>query len=184
MKKIVIPLTVLVALIITSSFAFAVPGGRGAGNCNGKGQRGQVMTYEQHKVQMENRLERMGVVLDLSDTQKDQLRNVFDQQWKEHQAQRNEMQASRDALSSARWDKNFDEKAFRVQAQKHADLKTEMMVQRAKVRQQVFAILTPEQQQKAEKLQGIGGRSFWGGHDNWRGYGQRGGHGQGQRFMN
>jgi Spy/CpxP family protein refolding chaperone len=183
MRKIAIPLTVLIALLVTSSFASAVSGGRGAGNFNGKGQRGQVVTYEQHKVQMENRLERMGVILDLSSKQKDQLRNLFDQQWEERQAQRHEMQSSRDAMHSARWNKNFNEKEFRAQAQKHADLKTEMMVQRAKIRQQALAILTPEQQQKAEKLQGMGGRNFFGSTDNCRGHGNHGG-GNGQRYMN
>jgi len=152
MKKIAIPLTVLVALLLTGSFALAGPGNR-AGNCNGKGQRGQIMSYEQHKVQMENRLERMGVVLDLTAPQKEQLRNLFDQQWKERMA---EIQSSRDAMLSARWDKNFNEKEFRTQAQKHADLKTNMIVDRAKRQQQVLAILTPEQQKKMEQLRGLG----------------------------
>ena len=184
MKKIAIPLTVLVALLITGSFALAVPGSRGMGNCSGYGPRGAAMTYEQHKVQMENRLERMGVVLDLSDTQKNELRNLFDQQWKEHQAQRNEMQSGRNTLRSAGWNKDFNEKEFRAQVQKYADLRTEMMVQRAKIRQQVFAVLTPEQQQKAEKLRSLDGRNFFGGPGNCRGYGGYGGHGNGQRFMN
>lgn len=154
MKKIAIPLTAFLALLLTTSFALAGPGKR-AGNCNGKGQHGQVMTYEQHKVQMDNRLERMGVVLDLTAPQKEQLRNLFDQQWKERQAMRNEIQSSRAAMYSARWDKNFDEKEFRVQAQKHADLKTDMMVDRAKRQQQIVAILTPEQQNKMEQLRGM-----------------------------
>ncbi|MFK5927122.1 MAG: hypothetical protein QM483_10870, partial [Desulfuromusa sp.] len=45
---------------------------------------------------------------------------------------------------------------------KHADLKTDMMVQRAKTKQQVLAVLTPEQQQKAEKLRGMHGEGFFG----------------------
>ena len=157
MKKIAIPLTVITALLLVSSLAFALTGpGNRRGNCNGLGLRGQVMTYEQHKIRMDNRLERMGVVLDLTAPQKEQLRNLFDQQWKERQAMRNEMQLSRNAMRSARWDKNFDEKTFRVQAQKHANLRTDMMVDRAKRQQQVFAILTPGQQKKLEQLRGLG----------------------------
>ena len=157
MKKIAIPITVLVTLLLAGSFAFALTGpGNRIGLCSGLGLRGQAMTYEQHKVQMDNRLERMGVVLDLTDPQKEQLRNLFDQQWKEHQTMRTKMQSSRDAMYSARWDKNFNEKEFRAQAQKHADLKADMMVDRVKRQQQVLAILTPEQQKKLEQLRGLG----------------------------
>ncbi len=176
MKKIAIPLTVFLALLLTSSFALAGPGKR-AGNCNGKGQHTQTMTYEQHKVQMDNRLERMGVVLDLTAPQKKQLRNLFDQHWKEHQAMRTEMQSSRDAMQATRWDKNFNEKEFRAQAQKHADLKTDMMVDRAKRQQQVLAILTPEQQKKMEQLRGLG--MGHGGKHGGRGHGMNSGFGPG-----
>lgn len=176
MKKVMIPLTVLVTLMLTSSFALAGAGQR-AGNHNGKGHRGQTVTYEQHKIQIDNRLEKMGVILDLTNPQKEQLRNLFDQQWKERQTMRTEMQSHRDAMHSARWDKNFNEKEFRTQAQKHADLKTDMMVDRAKRQQQVLAILTPEQQKKMEQLRGLemgpGGKHGGRGHGMNSGFGQR-----------
>ena len=154
MKKIALPLTVLVTLLIASSLAFAIPGSRGAGNCN-KGQRGQAMTYEQHQEKMDNRLERMGIILDLSSQQKDQMRTLFDQQWKEHQLARTEIQTNRDAMHSAKTSTPFNEKEFRKLAQKHANLKADMMVDRVKMHQQVIAILTPEQQKKAEQLHGM-----------------------------
>ena len=170
MKKIAIPLTILVALLVTSSFSFASPGGQRNGKCDGHGHRSQAMTYEQHKEQMENRLERMGVVLDLTTGQKDQLKNIFDQQWTDRQALRAEMQANRDALQAAKQSDNFNEQEFRAQARKHADLKTDMMVERNKVHQQVLAILTPEQQKKMEQMRNMMGQNR--GHHKGMGHGK------------
>jgi len=176
MKKITIPVTVLVAFLVTSSLAFAAPGGHKKSNCNNNGQRGQAMTYEQHKEKMDNRLERMGIVLDLTAEQKGQLKSIFDQQWKDRQALRTEMQASRTALQAARQDSNFNEKEFRAQAQKHADLKADMMVERNKVQQKVFAILTPEQQKKMEQMRDL--RAENRGNHNGMGHGKNKGFGQ------
>ena len=77
---------------------------------------------------------------------------------------RTEMQASRDDLRAYKQGKEFNESEFRAKAQKHADLKTEMMVQRAKTKQQLYAVLTPEQLQKAEQLRAVQGDSFFGKH--------------------
>jgi len=181
MKKIAIPITVLAAVLITSTLSFAAPGGRGLGNCNnnGQGQRGQAVTYEQHKAQMENRLERMSIVLDLTAEQKGQLKNIFDQQWKDRQALRTEMQASRAAVQAARQGNDFNEKEFRAQAQKHANLKADMMVERNKVHQQVLAVLTPEQQKKMEQIRGTKGGNH--GKHNGMGHGKNKGFGNGPR---
>ena len=164
-KTAVIPVlsVLLVGLLLSFGTAFASPGGYGKRNfddsCN---RKGQGMTFEQHEDRMENRLEKMAVILDLTDQQKEQLENLFEKKWQDHQAMRAEMQASRDDLRAYKQGKEFNEADFRAKAQKHADLKTEMMVQHAKAKQQAFAILTPEQQQKAEKLRGMHGEGFFG----------------------
>jgi protein CpxP len=100
---------------------------------------------------------------------------------------RTEMEASRKTLREYKQGNNFDESEFRAIAQKHADLKTEMMVQQAKTKQQIFAVLTPEQRQKAEKLRGMRGEGLFGKHGGMRdcdGHGKRNGQGPGQRYNN
>ncbi|RLB72907.1 MAG: hypothetical protein DRH07_03290 [Deltaproteobacteria bacterium] len=179
MKKTVIIPTLLISVLLVGGTAFAWPGSQGKRNCdNFHGQRGQGMTQEQHQERMGDRLEKMGVILDLTSQQQEQLKGLLDQQWQDRQSMRTKMQASREDLHEDKQGKEFNESEFRAKAQKHADLQTEMMVQRAKTRQQFLAALTPEQQQKAEKLRGMGGEGFFGKHDgnrNGEGYGNRGG---------
>ena len=167
MKKMALPLTVLVTLLLTSSLAFAVPGIRGGGNGN-KGQRGQAMSYEQHQDRVDKRLDRMGIMLDLSTQQKEQLRTLFDNRWEKQQSHRTKMQKSREALRAAEKGAAFNENEFRTLAQKHAALKTDMRVDRVKMAQQIRALLTPEQQKKAEQLRELGG----GHHRKHRGMGR------------
>ena len=184
MKKTTIIPALLIGILLSSGTAFAWSGGHGKGSCdNGRGERGQGMTQEQHQERMESRLERMGVILDLTDQQKEKMKGLFEQQWQDRQSMRTEMQTSREDLRAAKQGKKFNETEFRAKAQKHADLKTEMMVQRAKTREQVFALLTPEQQQKAEKLREMGGEGFHGkrsGDRDCDGHSKRNGKGSGK----
>jgi len=148
---------------------------------------GQGMNYEQHQARMTSRLAKMAVILDLTKEQQSKIENLVEKQWQERQSMRAEMQASRGDLRAYRQGTQFNESDFRAKAQKQADLKTEMMVQRAKTRQQLFAVLTPEQQQKAEKLWAMDGGGFFGpqyGNRNCAGQGMRAGKGYGQRWSN
>ena len=178
MKKTTIIPALLIGILLSGGAAFA--GGHGKKNCDDSCSRqGQGMTYEQHEDRMENRLEKMAVILDLTDQQKGQLETLFEKKWQDRQSMRAEMQASREDLRAYKQGKEFNEADFRAKAQKHADLKTEMMVQKAKTKQQVLAVLTPEQQQKAEKLRGIHGEGFFGKH-----HGKRGGENCGKQGGN
>lgn len=114
------------------------------------------MTYEQHQQRSGQRLERMAVVLDLSADQKQQLADLFDQQWKAHQTLREKMLAGRTEMNAYRSGDKFNEDEFRAIAQKQAELRTEMMVQRAKMQQAVDSILTPAQREKADQLREMG----------------------------
>lgn len=176
MKKFTTTSVLLIAVLFAGTSAFAWPGysgGKRHGDCD---RRGEGMSYEQHEERMENRLERMAVILDLSEKQKDQLEDLHEKHWQDRQTMRAEMQASRDELREYKRGNDFDEKEFRAKAQKHADLKTEMMVQKAKHKQDILAILTPEQQEKAGKLRDMRGEGFQGRgcQKDGKGYGQRG----------
>ena len=196
MKKTTIIPALLIGILLSSGTVFAWSGGHGEKNCdNSCDRKGEGMTYEQHEERMEKHLEKMAVILDLTDQQKDQLENLFEKKWQDRQSMRAEVQTSREGLREYKQGKEFNESEFRAIAQKHADLKTEMMVQRAKTKQQIFAVLTPEQQQKAEQLRDMHGEGFSGkqhgknygkrgGDRNYDGHSKRDGKGSGQRCNN
>jgi Spy/CpxP family protein refolding chaperone len=170
MKKATIVTTLMVSALLLSSMAFAWPGGQTRKNCDGPGQgRGQAMSYEQHEQRMEHHLDFMAIALDLTDDQKQKLEALGEKHWQERQAYREKMQASRMQLREMDQSGEFDEAAYRSKAREHADLKTDMHADKAKMKQDFFAVLTPEQQVKAEKL--------WEMHDQRR-PGQRGGCGE------
>lgn len=153
MKKRVLLPALLIGTLLTGSIALAGPG-FGSGNCDrsGHGKNRGAMSYEQHEDRMEQRLEKMSTILDLTDDQEDKIEALFNQQWQNNQSRRTAMQASRDEMHEAMNSTDFNEVDFRAKAAKHSELKTEKMVERAKMKQQLYAILTPEQQEKAEKL--------------------------------
>lgn len=154
-KRVLIP-TLLIGTLLTGSLAFAACGGGGCGysngGCNGKGPGRGEMTYEQHEERVDRRIEMMSTVLDLSEAQQTQIAALLDQQWQHNQQRRDEMQAARDAMRNLRTADTFNEADFRARTAKYNELKTEMMVEKAKMQQELYAILTPEQQEKAEKL--------------------------------
>jgi protein CpxP len=184
MKKAPIIFTLLIGILLFSGTAFAWPGGHGNKCCDDNyGNRTAGMTYEQHEERMKNRMEKMGIILDLTEQQKNQLKDLFAKKWQERQPLRAKLQESRDELHKYKFGEKFNEAEFRIKAQKHAELKTEMMVNHAKIKQLICTILTPEQRQKAEKLRNLQGEGFYGKHrgdrdcddrhGNKRGYGKR-----------
>jgi protein CpxP len=90
--------------------------------------------------------------LDLTDAQRQQIREI-------RQSHRDEMQAAAERLRSAHRTQResaratpVDEARIRATSQALADAMTEVAVLRARVHQQVLAVLTPEQQEKARAL--------------------------------
>jgi|GEM_PF-971422 len=142
--------TLLIVLLFSATSAFAWQGhGNKGGNCD---RRGAGMTYEQHEERMENRLEKMAVILDLTTEQQEKIESLSENNWKERQELRSKMQANRDALRAYRSSKTMDVDGFRAKARQQADLKADMMTQKIEHRAAIFAVMTPEQQEKAEQL--------------------------------
>ncbi len=162
-KRVLIP-TLLVGTLLTSGLALAGPFGFG-GRCDGHG-RGAV-SYEEHEERMEHRLEMMSALLDLSESQQAQIEALLQKQWAANQQQREEWQAERDALREQLLAKDFDEAKFRAAALKKAEQKVDRMVEHAKLKREIYQLLSPEQQEKADKLLALrgpgkrhGGRGF------------------------
>jgi protein CpxP len=110
------------------------------------------MNSEHHEERIGYRLEMMTTLLDLTAEQQSQIKDLFNQQHQEKKGLREQMQASRNAMHQARNATPFNEADFRAKAAVQAELKTDMMVAHAKLKQQIHAMLTPEQQEKADKL--------------------------------
>lgn len=161
-KRILLP-TLIIGTLLTGSLALASPGfggncGRGgdgctSGGCNSKAQGN--MTYEQHEERTDRRLEMMSTVLDLTEAQQEQIDSLFKQRWQDNQQLREQMQSSRDSMRKVQSADSFNEADFRAEAAKRAELKTEMMVRKIKFQDELYALLTPEQREKADKLDGI-----------------------------
>ena len=170
-KRILIP-TLVVGALLTGSLVLAGPGGYGRGNCDGNGNGGGqgAMTFEHHEERMGSKLEMMGTILDLTAAQKTEIEALYSKQWQEHQQLREQMHANRDAMRETQNPGDFNEADFRAKAAERAELKTDMMVEKAKLRQQVYNLLTPEQKEKADTLGGMMSGGGKGGHHGGFGY--------------
>lgn len=158
MKKATWIILLVTGAVLTATFAFGWPGGHGSGWGQDCGKRGgQQMSTEQRQQRHEQHLEKMAVILDLTAEQKEKIATLQGQRLEQQQALRAELEQSREKLHSAADVKNFDEAQYRAIAAEHADLKTRMLASRAETRQQVAALLTPQQHEKAEKLGALHG---------------------------
>lgn len=90
--------------------------------------------------------------LNLTDTQREQVRATTDGHRAEFDAIRTRMGAARAALQEAVTADTFNEATVRQRSVDVAAVEADAAVLRAKVHAEVWALLTPEQQQKAREL--------------------------------
>jgi len=150
MKKRIIVSTVLIGSLMSGGIAMAKPYGQGHNNHNSKGQG--MMTEEQHQQRSEDRLERMAVILDLSANQQEQIETLQNKHWQDRKAARDEKREGRDERRSTMRNGDIDETALRANLAQRAEFKADRIVEREQMKKELFALLTPEQQNKAEKL--------------------------------
>lgn len=107
-------------------------------------------------------LRRLARVLDLTDEQKDQIQAILEEAQVENEPLREQMQANREAIREATQGGAFFENEAQVIALAEAQgaLHAQMIVSHQRVKATIFQILTPEQQEKLENLEGMfeGGR--------------------------
>ena len=169
MKRTIFFSLLIVGLLLAGSHAFGWSGGpgmRGGQDCNQRAT--QRVSDEERQQRQETQQQRMAVILDLNENQQQQLQSLREQQQQQQQTLRTEMQASRDQLREVARANDADEARISAAAQKHAELKTRMMVDGAKHRQQIAAVLTPEQQQKFEQLRDLKGDNSYGKRGHFR----------------
>jgi len=100
----------------------------------------------------DKRLELMAEVLDLSEAQQKQIKDIIDLEHTEMGSNREKIHESREQMRTLLESDSFDEAAVRSLAESEAKLKAEVFVARAKVKNQIYQLLTTEQQELAEKL--------------------------------
>ena len=92
--------------------------------------------------------------LNLTDAQREQVRQIVDSRQQETRAIGERAMAAREALHAATTSPSFDEALIRAKAAELAAIDADMAVSRARVFADVFQILTPEQQATAKELSG------------------------------
>jgi protein CpxP len=90
--------------------------------------------------------------LGLSDQQRQQVRTVMEQHREELRALGEKVGAAHKAQHDAVMAVPFDEGQVRARANELAAVQADMAVLRARIHNEVFQVLTPEQQAKAEQL--------------------------------
>ncbi len=90
--------------------------------------------------------------LDLSETQREQVKATMDSHKAEFEAQVERLRTARKALHDSMTAETFDEAAIRQTSAEVAVIEADGAVLQAKVHGEVWALLTPEQQQKARQL--------------------------------
>jgi len=98
-------------------------------------------------------LERMTQQLDLTDQQRDQIREILDNHRDGAQKLDQEMRAARDTLHDAIHAEVFDETAIRDAAAAVSLLEADRAVDMARTLSQVRQVLTPEQREKLAEMQ-------------------------------
>jgi Spy/CpxP family protein refolding chaperone len=102
--------------------------------------------------EMHQKLERMAEELNLTDEQKEQLKHVYRQSRSRLQKLRDAMQDNREALRKLDpEDAHYHQQVARL-ARKQGALVEKMIKARSHVRAEIYAILTPEQREKARNL--------------------------------
>lgn len=124
--------------------AYAFDGGDGP-----RGWRGEGNFEERH----ERRLGQLTELFDLSAEQQVQVKQIITEEHEKAGPYLQLLRGVRDELHAALKPGNFSEETVRQLAGKQAAVKTEMLVCRARAMNRIYALLTPEQQKLADKLE-------------------------------
>jgi periplasmic protein CpxP/Spy len=139
-KRIVIAASVGIVLVAGSVFAFAH--GHRRGHFAGTG----VPVFAQRF------LDRASVYLGLSDEQEAQIKAILEAEKPKVQPLVAQLAANRKALNEATDNGTFNEAQVKAIADKQGETLAALIVEKERVKTQVYAVLTPEQRAKAEQF--------------------------------
>ena len=90
--------------------------------------------------------------LDLTDAQKEQVKSIISASREGSKPLREQVQANHKQIQALSENGSFDEAAVSELANRQGALHAQMIVERERVKSQIFAILTPEQKAKAAEM--------------------------------
>jgi protein CpxP len=96
---------------------------------------------------------RMAERLGLSEAQRDQIRSIVDSRREDMRGLGEKARAAREALQEAVTAEVMDEGLIRARAADLATIESDLVVARARLRSEVFQVLTPDQQAQAREAQ-------------------------------
>jgi len=97
--------------------------------------------------------QRMAQQLGLTAAQQQQIKSILQAEKPKMQPLMQELKQERQQMNSLTESGNFDEAAVRAAATKQAQTETDLGVERARVKSQIFAVLTPDQRTKAQEME-------------------------------
>lgn len=97
-------------------------------------------------------LQRMTQELNLTAAQQTQIKGILETQRAKTQPLTQQLRQNRQQWNSSNSAGAFDEAQARSFANKQAQVMSDLMVERARTKSQIYAVLTPDQRQKAEQL--------------------------------
>ncbi|QQS42291.1 MAG: Spy/CpxP family protein refolding chaperone [Acidobacteriota bacterium] len=145
MKKLTIA---ILAIAITAAGAVIIFGQ--TGGQDGKGERRFSHRGKMHKRGMMGA--RMFRHLDLTDAQKEQMKAIGQASRETTKGLRENMRNVRKQLRDLGTDGTFDQAAVETLAAQQAEIHKQLIIERQKVKAQMFAILTPEQKARFAEM--------------------------------
>lgn len=153
----------VLALITNGLMISAAVAGPGYG-----GWGDDEMMPERMEQRMERRMERMAAVLELSESQQQQIKALHDKVAAENAPYREQLAASHAKVRELCEAETIDKGAIRAEIAAQVDAKTALIVSRATLRSETEKLLTPEQQKLADKLAPRKGEQHHGKHGGGR----------------
>lgn len=136
------------------------PGAMGFGG-PGMGHGGYGMDHGRHGFDSEARIDRMAAALELTKEQRDKVRAIVDKSTPKTRELRDKIADNRTQLHALMLQDKPKDADVRKLADEKGKLVAEMIVQRTKVKNEIHAVLTPAQREKAQQRMQQRGR-FWG----------------------
>jgi periplasmic protein CpxP/Spy len=144
-ERIVKKMLVIAALVtFLPTAALAMPPGEGDQR-GGAGKQGSMKDGKRH-------LDRMSTALQLTDTQREQVRAILAAEREQTAPLQVKMHQERTALRAAIHAGTAQEAEIRAQVAAQAETKAELMIRRAATRNEIHALLTPEQRVLAAEM--------------------------------
>lgn len=146
MKKLTIAFLAIAIAATGAIFVFGQTEGQEKPHRRGFSHRGNF----HHRGMMMGR--RMFRQLDLTDAQKEQIRTIRKTSRDSTKALRDSLRDTHKQLADLGTDGTFDQAAVESLAGQQADLQKQLIIERQKVKSQIFAVLTPEQKTKFNEM--------------------------------